>query len=71
MNKRTRFAISAVVACTGIVLSFAPAALAKPEYSKKEKTGCVTCHTSIKSKDLNATGKCYQDKKSMTECKKE
>ena len=44
---------------------------AKPEYAKKEKTGCVTCHVTIKSKELNPTGKCYGEKKSMTECKKE
>lgn len=70
MNKRLRFAISAAVACTGIMLTMAPAS-AKPEYSKKEKTGCVTCHVSIKSKELNTTGKCYGEKKSLTECKKE
>ena len=70
MNKRLNFAVSAAVAVTGIMLTIAPAA-AKPEYAKKEKTGCTTCHVTIKSAELNATGKCYSDKKSMTECKKE
>ena len=48
----------------------APAS-AKPEFAKKEKTGCATCHVSMKSKELNLTGKCYGEKKSLTECKKE
>jgi hypothetical protein len=70
MNKKLRFAISASIACTGLFLSLTPAS-AKPEFAKKEKTGCVTCHVSVKSKELNATGKCYGEKKSLTECKTE
>jgi hypothetical protein len=42
----------------------------KPEYSKKEKKGCVTCHVSAKSKDLNDTGKCYGEKKDLKTCAK-
>ena len=38
---------------------------AKPEYSKKEKTGCTTCHVSAKSKELNATGKTYKETKTL------
>ncbi|MCC6388955.1 MAG: hypothetical protein IT167_00025 [Bryobacterales bacterium] len=41
---------------------------AKPEYSKKEKKGCATCHVTAKSKDLNDTGKCYHEKKDLKEC---
>ena len=70
MKKRLKFAISAAVACMGIYLGLVPLS-AKPEFSKKEKTGCVTCHVSVKTKELNPTGKCYADKKSLTECKKE
>jgi hypothetical protein len=71
MNKRFKFTVSAaVVAGLGIILTMTPAA-AKPEYSKKEKTGCATCHVTVKSKELNTTGKCYSEKKSLTECKKE
>ncbi len=70
MNRRLNFAISAAVALTGMMLTMTPA-VAKPEFSKKEKTGCATCHVTVKSKELNATGKCYGDKKSLTECKKE
>ena len=38
MKKRLKFAISAAVACMGIYLGMVPLS-AKPEFSKKEKTG--------------------------------
>lgn len=68
--KSFRFAVSMTIALGGLALMMTPQAAAKPEYSKKEKTACTTCHTAVKSKDLNDTGKCYADKKSLTECKK-
>jgi hypothetical protein len=34
---------------------------AKPEYSKKEKVNCITCHVKMGSKDLNDTGKKYKE----------
>ena len=37
----------------------------KPDYSKKEKKPCTTCHVSAKSKELNDTGKFYHDKKTL------
>jgi hypothetical protein len=61
--------VSVAVALGGLALTMTPVS-AKPEYTKKEKTGCTTCHVTMKSKDLNDTGKCYGDKKSLTECKK-
>lgn len=64
-----RLAISAAVALGGLSLMMTPVS-AKPEYSKKEKTGCLTCHVAVKSKELNDTGKCYSEKKPLTECKK-
>ena len=70
MNQRLKFAISAGVACTGIMLTMTPAA-AKPDYAKKEKTGCTTCHVTLKSPELNATGKCYAGRKPLTDCKKD
>ena len=42
---------------------------AKPEYSKVEKKGCVTCHVSAKSKDLNDTGKYYKEHKKLPPAK--
>ena len=47
----------------------ATVAQGKPEFSKKEKTSCVTCHVKPGSKDLNNVGKCYQEKKSLDGCK--
>jgi len=41
----------------------------KPEYTKKEKTACTTCHTKPGSKELNEVGKCYEKKKSVEACK--
>ncbi len=41
----------------------------KPEYTKKEKTACTTCHTKPGSKELNDVGKCYEKKKSLAACK--
>ena len=67
--KKLKFVVSVAVALGGLALTMTPVS-AKPEYTKKEKTGCTTCHVAMKSKDLNDTGKCYHDKKSMTECKK-
>ena len=65
--KSLKIAVSAAVALAGLALNLTPAA-AKVEYTKKEKKPCTTCHTSMKSKDLNDTGKCYGEKKSLTEC---
>ena len=41
---------------------------AKPEYAKKEKKSCVTCHTAAGKKDLNDVGKCYAKKHSLDGC---
>ncbi len=40
----------------------------KPEYSKKEKKNCVTCHTAAGKKDLNDVGKCYGKKHTFEGC---
>ena len=40
----------------------------KPEYTKKEKRGCVVCHVKAASKELNDAGKCYAKKKTLEEC---
>lgn len=63
-----------LIVSTGVlVLAFVMSAtlsFGKPEYSKKEKKGCVACHVSAKSKDLNDTGKCYHEKKDLKSCTK-
>ena len=38
---------------------------AKPEYTKKEKNPCVTCHVTANSKELNDAGKCYGKNKTL------
>lgn len=53
-----------------VFLISATTSFAKPEYTKKEKKGCTTCHVSAKSKDLNDTGKCYHEKKDLKACAK-
>jgi hypothetical protein len=42
--------------------------VAKPEYTKKEKKGCTTCHVAQGKKDLNDVGKCYETKKALDTC---
>jgi hypothetical protein len=46
---------------------------ATPEFSKKEKTACKTCHVNAKvtkeSKDLNKVGDCYKGSKDLKKCK--
>ena len=46
-----------------------------PEYAKKEKKGCTTCHAKVSAdkaemvKNLNATGTCYRDNEhSLEKC---
>lgn len=43
--------------------------MGKPEYTKKEKKGCVACHVKANQKELNDVGKCYGEKKSLDACK--
>jgi len=65
--KMPRLAFPALFMIGGLLLTIVPV-FAKPDYAKKEKKGCTTCHTSMKSKDLNDVGKCYGEKKSLDQC---
>jgi hypothetical protein len=67
--KRLPLIASGLVVMVGLILS-ATLSFGKPEYAKKEKKGCTTCHVSAKSKDLNDVGKCYGEKKNLKECAK-
>ena len=40
----------------------------RTEYTRKEKTACITCHTRAGTKELNAVGKCYGEKQSLKDC---
>lgn len=62
--KTLKFVAPAMVLVAGLIMS-STTTQAKPEYSKKEKTGCVTCHVKAGSKDLNETGKFYKEKKTL------
>ena len=54
-------ALGGILACTAVTYG-------KQEYTKKEKKGCVYCHTKANSKELNAVGKCYEKSKSLDGC---
>ncbi len=58
-------------ALAGLVLVAFTASVmhSKPEYAKKEKTSCTTCHVKPGAKELNGVGKCYEEKKSLDGCK--
>ena len=43
---------------------------AKPDYAKKEKTACTTCHIKLGKPELNDTGKCYEKSKYLAVCQK-
>ena len=62
MNSRTRRIIYTTAVLLGLGIGSASVS-AKPDYAKKEKKSCTTCHVKIGSKDLNDTGKCYKDHK--------
>lgn len=62
--KTLKLALPAIIAVAGLLVC-SQASHAKPEYSKKEKTGCVTCHVKAGSKDLNDTGKQYKETKTL------
>jgi hypothetical protein len=40
----------------------------RPEYAKKEKGSCVTCHVKNGFKEMNDAG-CYEKKKTLEGCK--
>lgn len=60
---RIMFALGAMA--TAFLLTSTGVVFGKPEYQKKEKKPCTTCHVSAKSKDLNETGKYYHEKKTL------
>jgi hypothetical protein len=58
--------IPAAILASGFLICTS-SVLATPEYSKKEKKSCTTCHGKISTdkaemtKNLNKTGNCYKD----------
>ena len=56
----SRFFVPAAILTFGLTFSLTRSD-GKAEYTKKEKKGCVYCHVSAKSKDLNEAGKYYKE----------
>ena len=52
-------AVALMIACSTRLLD------GKPEYTKNEKTACVTCHVKNGSKELNEKGTYYKTNKSL------
>lgn len=65
--KTMKFLLPAAVLLAGLGLNLTPVE-AKPEYTKKEKKSCNTCHVKPAVKDLNKTGECYKEKKTLEGC---
>jgi hypothetical protein len=57
--KTLKLVVPTAVLMFGVLFSSA-ISFAKPEYTKKEKVACATCHVTAQSKDLNPTGECYK-----------
>ncbi|HWB95350.1 MAG TPA: hypothetical protein VG672_01570 [Bryobacteraceae bacterium] len=53
--------IPAGIFFAGLLVSTSSLSFAKPEYSKKEKKPCTTCHVKTGSKELNDGGKYYKE----------
>lgn len=67
MLKSLKLAVPALVVGLGAMLC-TNVSYGKAEYTKKEKKGCVTCHVTASSKELNDVGKCYGKTKTLEGC---
>ena len=59
-----KYVLPAAIFVAGLVFT-TTASFATMEFSKKEKKTCTYCHVKVGSKDLNAAGKHYKQKKSF------
>ena len=64
---RLQFVLPSAVLMLGFLAS-SNATYGNLRYTKQEKRPCVTCHVTIKSKELNGVGKCYQKKQTLVGC---
>ncbi len=60
--------LASIIGAVAIVL--APQADATPEFAKKEKKSCLTCHTAMGKPDLNGAGKYYKQHQTLKGYKK-
>ncbi len=68
--KALKYAAPLLIFVGGMVLSTS-LSFGKAEYTKKEKKPCAYCHVTATSKELNAAGKYYKEKKTLEGYKKE
>lgn len=59
-----KFIVPAIFVFAGILVN-STASYGTVAMGKKEKKSCLTCHTKNGSKELNAAGKYYQEKKTL------
>lgn len=65
--RKLKVILPATILIGGLTIP-ATVSFGKSEYTKKEKKGCVYCHTKAGSKDLNKVGECYKEKKTLEGC---
>lgn len=66
--KTLKVLVPTAILAAGVLFN-STASFGKAEYTKKEKKGCVVCHVTAKSKELNEVGKCYEkNNKSLAGC---
>ncbi len=65
--RQLKLALPAVILIGGLTIP-ATVSFGKAEYTKKEKKGCVYCHTKAGSAELNKVGDCYKEKKTLAGC---
>lgn len=64
--------ITNLLFCTALAVGLIAASSrleAKPDYTKKEKTPCTTCHVKMGSKELNEKGVYYKEHKALPPAK--
>ena len=64
--RRIQIFVPAVILGAGLLLN--STGYAKPEFTKKEKKGCVVCHVKNGVKELNKVGECYKKNNSLATC---
>lgn len=62
--RKFRYVLPLFVFAGGLLLTTA-LSYGKAEYTKKEKKPCAFCHVTATSKELNAAGKYYKEKKTL------
>jgi hypothetical protein len=62
-----RLLLPLAVLMTGLFVT-SSTSFGKPEYAKKEKKSCTTCHVTQGKKDLNDVGKCYGKNHTLEGC---